>query len=290
METSSITILGGDLRQCYAAEYLKAAGFPVMCYHTPDFPYSAGIQKADCLKRALAQSELILAPTPLTRDNDTLFQTALEEHPCSLEALWKELTPRHKFITSSLSEDHKKNLKNAGCQIMIFGNEAFFQTTNALLTAEGLLAEIIRCTPFSLSAADILLLGYGYCGTAIGRIFLPLCQNIYVIEQDTEKQIKAKQNGLIPVEKTDFAHVLPKCGIIINTVPGPILKIEQLSQMPVSCHIFDIASAPFGFPSETTKKCLMPYYRIGGIPGRFSPVTAGETIGRTIERMIQYAL
>lgn len=290
MDTSSITILGGDLRQCYAAEYLKAAGFHVICCHTPDFPYSAGIIKADCLAQALANSELILTPTPLTRDNHNLFQADSDAPSYSLADLWDELAPKHKFITHTLPAKHHKSLKDTGCQILVLGSHPFFQTANALLTAEGLLAEIIRCTPFGLSCADILLLGYGCCGTAIGRILLPLCRDIYVIEQDGKKQNKAKQNGLTPVNRKDFDHELPECRIIINTIPAPVLKPEQLSQMHSSCHIFDIASAPFGFPSDTTEKCLLPYYRIPGIPGRFSPVTAGEIIGRTIERMIQYDL
>ena len=72
MEASSITILGGDLRQCYAAEYLASQGFAVMCCHTPDFPYQPGISRTDRLTEALGHSELILAPTPLTRDGANL--------------------------------------------------------------------------------------------------------------------------------------------------------------------------------------------------------------------------
>lgn len=290
MEASSITILGGDLRQCYAAEYLRAAGFHVMCCHTPDFPYSSDIIKTDCLAQALEHSELILAPTPLTRDTIHLFQAETDEPSCPLKDLWGELTSKHKFITYSLPAEYQKPLENTGCQILTFGDLPFFQNKNALLTAEGLLAEVIRCTPFALSSADILLLGYGCCGAAIGKLFIPLCQNIYVIEQDIKKQREAKINGLLPVSKKDFAQIFPECRIIINTIPAPVLEIAQLTQAHSSCHIFDIASAPFGFPSDTTEKCLLPYYRIPGIPGRFSPVTAGEIIGRTIERMTKYAL
>lgn len=261
-----------------------------MCYHTPDFPYPPGIIRTDCLDEAIAHAELILAPTPLTRDNHTLFQTAYEEHSCSLEDLWQELTPKHTFITLNLPEDHQKILKNVGCQILVFGNDAFFQAANAQLTAEGLLAEIIRCTPFALSSADVLLLGYGRCGTAIAKILHFFCRNIYVIEQDAAKQENARQNGLTLVDSRDFTHTLPECQIIINTIPAPVLRPEQLTQMHQACHIFDIASAPFGFPSDITEKCLMPYYRLPGIPGRFSPVTAGETIGRTVERMVKHAL
>lgn len=290
MDASSITISGGDLRQCYTAEYLNSLGWDVICYHTPAFPYSTGIVQTDSLAHALAHSELVLAPTPLTRDNNNLFQAETDEPPCPLEDLWAMLTSKHKFIVYNLPAELQKLVENIGCEILTFGNLPFFQNKNALLTAEGLLAEVIRCTPFALSSADILLLGYGCCGAKIGRLFLPLCRDIYVIEQDEEKQKNARNNGLTLIGREDFVKKLPECHIIINTIPGPVLEMEQLSQMHSSCHIFDIASAPFGFPSDTTEKCLMPYYRIPGIPGRFSPVTAGEIIGRTIERMVTHAL
>lgn len=290
METSSITILGGDMRQCYAAGYLHSIGWDVICCHTPDFPYNNGIMRADSLTDALEHSRFILAPTPLTRDKNNLFQTETDYPPCPLNDIWESLSPNHRFATCNLPAEYRKILETIGCKILDFGKDSCFRNRNAALTAEGLLAEVIRCTPFALSPVNMLLLGYGCCGAAIGRIFRPLCGNIYLIEQDADKQEDAGKQGLSPICPDDFSRVLPDCQLVINTVPAAILDMAQLSQMHSSCHIFDIASAPFGFPADTTEKCLMPYFRLPGIPGRFSPVTAGEIIGRTIERMAEHAL
>lgn len=289
MEALSITILGGDLRQCYAAEYLNSLSYKVTCCHTPDFPYQPEIRQTDSVTEALEDCRLVLAPTPLTRDNIHLFQTE-SYPPCLLEDLWDSLTADHKFAAHSLSGKYQKLLDNTGCQTLIWGKFPLFQTENARLTAEGLLAEVIRCTPFALSSANILLLGYGCCGKEIASLFLPICQNMYLIEQDTAKKNEARLKGASIIREKDFAKILPKCQIAINTVPASILKTAHLSLLHSSCHIFDIASAPFGFPSDTTEKCLLPYYRIPGIPGRFSPVTAGRLIGQTIERMTEHAL
>lgn len=289
MEASSITILGGDLRQCYAAEYLASQGFAVMCCHTPDFPYQPGISRTDRLTEALGHSELILAPTPLTRDGANLLQ-AETCSPCPLETLWEKLTPNHRFAAASLPAGCLNALEAAGCEILAYGSLPFCQEQNARLTAEGLLAEVIRLTPFALSSASLLLIGYGCCGAAIARLFLPLCRNLHVIEQDAEKRSMAKNNGILPVSRKEFAKILPECQIIINTVPAPVLDTAQLAQLHSSCHIFDIASAPFGFPENTTEICLLPYYRIPGIPGRFSPASAGKIVGKAIERMAEHAI
>ena len=88
MELSSITILGGDLRHCYTAEYLHEKGWQVVCFHTPKFPHSTGIQISDSLKLALEYSDLILLPTPLSKDGIHLFQMETA-FPCiPLSKLW----------------------------------------------------------------------------------------------------------------------------------------------------------------------------------------------------------
>lgn len=290
METPNITILGGDMRQCYAAQYLHSLGWNVTCCRTPDFPYKSGIIQADSLTDALEHCRMILAPTPLTRDKKNLYQAETNAMPCPLDDLWDLLTSNHRLAVCNLPEKYRKTLVNSGCEILDFGNDAFFQNQNAALTAEGVLAEVIRCTPFALSSVNILLLGYGFCGAAISKLFLPMCGNIYLIEQDMKKQENARQQGLSPICADDFPHILPECRLVINTVPAPILDTAQLAQLHSSCHIFDIASSPFGFPADITAQCLLPHFRLPGIPGRFSPVTAGEMIGRTIERMAEHAL
>lgn len=290
MESSSITILGGDLRQCHAAEYFCSRGWEVMCYHAPDFPWHPQIQQAGCLEQALLHSNLILAPTPLTQDGFNLFQAEAAYPSCPLESLWQGLTSSHTLAAFALPENIENRPDWKGCKLLTFGNDAGFTAENAALTAEGLLSEVIRCTPFALSAATILLLGYGSCGQEISKLVHPLCKKIYLIEQDAQKRESAKDYGLSPVTQEDLSRTLPQCQILINTVPAPVLEPSALSLLHSSCHLFDIASAPYGFPSDTTRKCLLPYYRLPGIPGRFSPVTAGEIIGRTIERMTEHEL
>ncbi len=290
MAISSIAILGGDLRQCYAAEYLHACGWQVTCFLTPDFPYSSDIIQENSLSEALTQADVILAPTPLSKDGVHLFQADGNKPPCLLSELWDSVNSGQIFAAHSLSQDIARLLKEKGCQTSLFSQLAIFSMENALLTAEGLLGEIIRCTPFSLSSARVLLLGYGYCGSAVSSLLHPLCRGVYVLEQDLEKQEAAEKKGICPIREEDFSTLLPRCNLVVNTIPAHILEPDQLQELPGSCHIFDIASAPFGFSEDLTEKHLLPYFRLPGLPGRFSPVTSGQLIGKIVERITDYVL
>lgn len=290
MAKPSIAILGGDLRQCYTAEHLLSCGWDVTCFHTPDFPCNPGISLEDNLAPALEHADIALLPTPLSKDGVHLFQADGQHDPCPLIELWKSLKPGQIVAAYSLSPDHAHELEEKKCKVFQFSQAPAFAGENALLTAEGLLSELIRYTPFSLSSARTLLLGYGCCGSAIGALLHPLCRGIYLLEKDQKKQSLAEKKGICPIQKEDFSTVLPRCNLVINTIPAAVLEPEWIQELPGSCHIFDIASSPFGFPGNITENYLLPYFRLPGLPGRFSPVTAGQATGKIIERITDYVI
>ena len=111
-----------------------------------------------------------------------------------------------------------------------------------------------------------------------------------MVEQDLDKQAVAEKKGICPIQTEDFPTVLPHCNIIINTIPAAVMEPNQIRKLPGSCHIFDIASSPFGFPEDTAEKYALPYLRLPGLPGRFSPAASGKAIGKIIERITDYVL
>lgn len=290
MAISSIAVLGGDLRQRYAAEYLCACGWQVSCSNTLDVPCDSKVTLDGSLPHALAHADVALLPTPLSKDGQYLFQANQAMPPCLLTELWGFLAPGQTLAVYSLPKSQADILKEKGCQVFQFGQLPIFSRENSLLTAEGLLSELIRCTPFSLASARVLLLGYGCCGSAIGTLLHPLCRSIYLLEQDLDKQAVAEKKGICPIQTEDFPTVLPHCNIIINTIPAAVMEPNQIRKLPGSCHIFDIASSPFGFPEDTAEKYALPYLRLPGLPGRFSPAASGKAIGKIIERITDYVL
>lgn len=290
MAISSITVLGGDLRQCYAAEHLASCGFPVTCCGTPGFPFHSSIQKADTLSGALDQASCLLLPTPYSKDNVHLFQQTSVSPLLLLSELEGALSGRHTLFFHSIPGNLQEQLSPTGCCLRSFSQIPEYLKENARLTAEGLLCDVIRLTPFSLKDTTVLLLGFGCCGSAIAAVLSGLGAKLYILEQVPQKQRQAEHSGFLSLAVSELNTILPRCSLVINTIPDTVLSGAQISLLPGCCHIFDIASAPFGFPEDTTRTYLLPYYRLPGIPGKFCPKTAGITIGRTIERMMTHAL
>lgn len=290
MAISHISVLGGDLRQAYAAEYLTSRSYSITCFHAPDFPYSSTIDVTDSFPQACENTTVFLMPSPFSQDGTYLFQKKIDLPPVTTEELVKQIPNGSIIFFNGMSASIQIYLEEKNCILYNLANLPDFGKENALLTAEGLLSEVIRYTPFSLQNTVTLLLGYGTCGSAIGTLFSSLGTRIYVLERDVEKQMLAEQNGLLALSSSEKKTLLPHFDLIINTIPETILTKDDLELLPGNCHIFDIASSPFGFSSDITAEYALPYFRLPGLPGRFSPKTAGIALGKTIERMIHHGL
>lgn len=289
MNVTSITVLGGDLRQCYLAEYMYTQGHDVICYGTVPFPFpqTDKIPVSDSLTEALSHARLILGPVPFSKDGVQINQS--EPSAPSLSELKSELRPGQLLIGGSFPSSFAASLSEAQISLLDVMHEEDFLQKNAALTAEGLLASLIAETPFSLRGQRLLLLGYGRCGTEICRILAPFSMEITVCDHNEAALLRAQRSRFTakrPWELTDDAM---NFDLVINTVPAKVLTDEQLHRLNRRCVLFDIASTPFGFDRKKLAQEKRRLVCCPQIPGRMLPKAAGELLGRTIsERMRSY--
>lgn len=316
MLKATFSVLGGDLRQSYLAAYLCNLGQEVTAFAVPALPDSLSYcpYPAINLREALAGARLVVCPIPLSRDDESLAVTepepaafgknqppaaAKQGHGLSLKELLDEMSPGQVLVGGAFPESfalacHQKQIST----VDLLQDEDFLRA-NAALTAEGLLAVLLRNTPFSLTGRKTLLLGYGRCGQEIARLLTAFSMKLWVLEKDEALLSQALTRGhpafASPKHEEDAALGLSEpespmdFDFVINTVPARVLSPALLAQLPARCRLFDIASAPFGFDSETARTLGLSYVRCPGLPGRWMPQTAGEMMGKTIlERMLSY--
>lgn len=139
-----------------------------------------------------------------------------------------------------------------------------FLLRNAELTAEGFLALLIQNTPFSLKEANILLLGLGRCGKALKKLLGKMDAHVDAYDVVPDK---------IPTAQS--------YRVVINTIPAPVISRDHLETFHPDCILFDIASAPGGFDKEAVEELALNLITCPGIPGKFSPQSAGYAIGES---------
>jgi len=286
MSTYHITIIGGDLRQCYMADYLQQSSHIVTCFNTMPFSYKSDIKTANSLKQALSDAEIVIGPVPFSKDKETIYSLATGAGAPLLKDFF-ELLRQDQVLAGGMIPTHISQLCGyKSIRVVDFMLSESLMLHNAYLTAEGLLSKLISETDFSLKDQNILILGYGNCGFTIGEVLKSMFANVFVFEQNEKRIALAKTRQLKTAGLFDLSALLPDFSLIINTIPAHILTEKQLTSLHHDCLIFDIASAPGGFSKEVMDTMEPKLFSCPGIPGKFMPKTAGKLIGDTILQSI----
>ncbi len=171
-----------------------------------------------------------------------------------------------------LIEKFKKN--EVSCNEILVSKE--MAVLNAVPTAEGLLYNVLGDIEKCLVGANVLVLGYGICGSEIAEKVSALKANVSILEQCEVKKASAKAKGLKVVEESGIVET--SLDVIVNTIPLKVVSQNTLDNINKETLIYDIASAPFGFDEETMTKKGIRYKRLRGLPSKFGIKYSSENI------------
>ncbi len=251
--------LGGDERSFYAAQYLKSRGLRVCCFGVP------GMENSPLLERL----ERVILPFPSFQGALLRGKSAIpvEELLCRLGA--------GSCVYGGLLSSHAEVIRaHGGKPIDLYGAEPL-TTENAALTAEGAICLAIGNSPVSLQGASCLVIGFGRIGKLLAQKLCALGARVTVATRKEADRALAEALGCLSEETGAYRHGLGQFDFLFNTVPAPVLSRAQLETFSPRCLMMELASQPGGFSPEDCKELGLSYLPAPGLPGRFSPKTAG---------------
>ena len=161
--------------------------------------------------------------------------------------------------------------------------DEIFAMDNALLTAEGALMLIIRGTNTSIFKQKIAILGYGRVGKATASLLKGIDLDFNIFTDDYTECSMARLLGKVIY---NLSESLNEYDVIINTIPAKILPLSKLKDAKKSCYILDLASYS-GVEMCDINSLGLSYDNALGIPGKYSPKTAGEILAESILRNLE---
>lgn len=279
--TLLFTVFGGDMRQNYLANFLSEKGHTVTCFLTPPLPLlHPHIRQASSLNEALSASDIIIGPVPFTRDQKTVNISINDR--ILLSDLYSLLTKKHFLIGANLPSSFLDLCHDKQISCYDFMQSESLMYTNAELTAEGMIREILDKTPFAVQNCPVLVIGYGRCGTVLTHKLNALGCNVSVCEVSESRRALASAFGFQTFSPARLQSFLPLFSVIVNTAPQPVLMGDSLSALTSSCFLFDLASPPGGIDAQAAAGQNLPLFQCLGLPGKTAPLSAGEAIGINI--------
>ena len=279
------SIIGGDLRQIYLAKKLKEDKNDVLIHGFDLYKDIKNLDfKVSSLEKAILNSEYIIFPVPISRDNQTINAPFSSYDIKINNALILQLKNKIAFggIVSPLSKT--VNLNNFN--LIDYYLKENFLIPNALLTTQGAIEIALKNSHSSLFGSNCLVIGYGRIGKILSKSLDDLGANVTISARNPTDIILAKTQRFTVINVSKIHNNL-NFDIIFNTVPALILNENNLKFLKSTSLIINLSSLPGGIDKKYAEKLNLNVIHALGIPGKHFPKSAGEIIAETIYSIIE---
>lgn len=270
-----VSFIGGDRRSISTALYLKSKGFDVTAIGLDS---NGQLQEYTDLTTAINNSDAVVLPLPLTRDNITVNAPLSEENYYLNDII--KFKPQFVF-GGIIKGDFKENLKKAGIKHYDYYDSEYLTVKNAVLTAEAALSIVISETDGSIYGSKSVVIGYGRIGRQLSKYLKTLGSEVTATSRNEGTLATIEAEGLNPLKTDDCFEACLDADYIFNTVPYPILDTSFFDKCSPNLMFLDLAS---NSNIDLTKaklrniKCGV----FGGLPGKYSSKTAGVYVAEEI--------
>lgn len=262
-----------DMRQVYLAEILTKKGHNVRCLDIRNSETAA--DQLMKLKGFLKEADMLILPIPVTKVPD---QERLAD------MLNKNLKNETLVLGGCFSEAQKEFFTGRGIRFLDFMEDEIVTEENAVATAEGVIAELVRLSPYNIHDAKIIVTGYGHCGRAAAMRLHALGARVTVLARRREVRRKAKNDGFYAADFAFGPEEAMGAAMLVNTVPAPVVTRPIIQELPRDACILDIASKPGGTDFECAKEFGIKTNLALSLPGKYAPKESACILNRAIER------
>lgn len=281
---NKISIIGGDLRIVTLVEMLKKDGIFVYTYGLENSEINYGIE-CSSLEEAVSESEIVIAPIPLSSDGETI-NAPFSKEKIKLSELIEKLNGKT-FIAGAIKQDILKKLEEKNVKVIDLLKREELAVLNAISTAEGAIKIAIEETNKTLHNNNILVMGFGRIGKILSHMLKGMGANVYCEARKNADLAWIKAYGYVPIHLNNLNENLDKFDVIINTIPYVVLDKTNLGKVKRDAVLIDLASNPGGIDRAEVKKQKLKFIWALSLPGKVAPVTSAEFIKDTLYNVLK---
>lgn len=279
-------VIGGDLRQIYAAEKLSrnhkvyAVGFDnnsssegkvKYCSFLSDIP-----EKADYIVLPLpASANGVFVNSPLCRNN------------IPISGLISVLKSGGIIFGGRLDAATMKIFKNQNIETVDYFKREELNVLNAVPTAEGAVQIAMEEMASAIYKQKVLVTGFGRISKVLIKILNGMGADITVTARKYSDLSWAEIYECKAVHTSMIKDKISEYDLIFNTVPAILLDEPCLKNVKADTLIIDLASKPGGVDFDTAGRLGLKVVWALSLPGKVAPVTSGEIIADTILNILK---
>ncbi len=290
-----IGILGGDRRQlacaaCLSGNYECALWGFASVYSTPDEKYIAESVRCADWESAVKCADAIILPLPVSRDGVRLSCPLAnpngEEPIVRLMEICERMSRGSVLLGGIIPQVVRRYASEHGIETYDYYDSEELQIKNSVPTAEGAIAACIGNLPVTVSGMKAAVFGYGRTGRTLAVRLRALGAEVYTVARSVKDLSWAECDGCVPVPLDEYRLLPVKCDAVFNTVPSLIFDRELLDKTDAGTTIFELSSGCAGVDSGYAAERGIRVIPLPSLPGKTSPLTAGEIICSVVRSYI----
>ena len=289
-----LAVLGGDQRQISMANALAEYGYEVKAWGLGQC--QRGIGDATLCKTwegAVEDADAVILPLPASADG-VRVHCPLHDNDVFLRVttLLDGISGK-RLYGGRLSEPIRSIAEQKQVEWVDYYESELLQLKNALPTAEGAIALAMQELPVTIFGTQAAVIGYGRIGSLLAAKLRALGADVTVYARRSEQLTLAHLHGnrAKPLTLCDGSSALAAlskgCRVVFNTVPFRLMTREVLEQLPTSCVLIDLASAPGGIDHIAAAELGIRTVWGTALPGKCTPESAGRFIADTLIEMLE---
>lgn len=283
---SRVVFAGGDARMMYAVRRLAQNGVcPSLCVSDVEAAKKrlseAVFEDVGISERheALAYCTHLVLGLPVSRDGEHIWDPIIGENPTVWE-VFSKLSPGTRVLCGMANACVKAAAMESRTHLTDYYSDEAFLIQNAAMTAEGAISELIRLYPGTLLGSKCVIFGYGRCASALARRLNALGCSVTVIARSAEKRAAAVADGATAAEPHQAVSYCLSADFAVNTVPAAVIGVREAASLAESgAFVLELADRS-GLSDDA--QGLVQLIRAAGLPGRFSPASAGGLIAERV--------
>lgn len=280
LTSKKLWLIGGDDRQAALAGLLAEDGHRVHTY---------AMEERLCCERSLTgveEADFVILPLPAL-GADGRLNTPLSRVTLGVETILELLRPGQRVLAGRVSPLLRRLAEERGLTIEDYFDREELALLNAIPTAEGAIRIAMELLPVTLHGANILLVGFGRLGQALGPRLRGLGAAVTAAARRSAQRALAESMGLSTRPLEGLKEGLWGYDLVINTVPAPVLGVEELAALKEGAPVIDLASRPGGVDDETAAALGVPVIHALSLPGKEAPLTAARYLRDTVYHMME---
>lgn len=283
----SIAVLGGDSRELYLINDLASKGAEIFAVGFEQKRHSIKGKVIYSLKDSEDEVDAIILPFPGI-DSAGNVKAKYTNRKLNYKSEFDALERIPATLVGYACPTLKEYFKARNGTLLEMADKDEVAILNSIPTAEGAVALAIENTPFTIHCSHVLVLGFGRCAISLVNLLLGLKANVTVVARRPSDFARASEMGAHSLSFKEFEQAdLKKYRLIFNTVPYFVLKETIINGLSQGSVIIDIASGEGGTDFEACSKRQIKAVHAKGIPGKYSPESAANILGRVYPRILK---